>query len=81
MKAPTQMFPLAAAAVLLFASMPAMNAQSITASPATLAFAYQIGSVNPSAQTVNVSGTAGMAVTVTKQAPLIGASEWLFISS
>ncbi|MEP7365495.1 MAG: hypothetical protein ABI972_19755 [Acidobacteriota bacterium] len=81
MKAPTQMLHLAAAAVLLFASATAMKAQTISASPASLAFAYQVGSVNPSAQTVNVSGTADLAVTVTKQAPTIGASEWLFFSA
>ncbi|HZO52661.1 MAG TPA: hypothetical protein VFB63_08090 [Bryobacteraceae bacterium] len=80
MKVPTQMFHLAASAVLLFASVPAVKAQ-ITAAPASLAFVYQVGSVNPAAQTVNVSGPAGLAVTVTKQAPAIGPSEWLYFSS
>lgn len=81
MKAITQMFPFAASAVLLFASSQASTAQTITASPASLAFVYQIGSVNPAAQTVNVSGPAGLAVTVTRQAPAIGPSEWLYVSA
>ena len=81
MKASTKLFPLAASAVLLFASAAATEAQTITATPPSLSFAYQIGSVNPVAQTVTVSGTAGLGITVTKQAPTIGASEWLFFSS
>ena len=81
MKASSKLFPLAASAVLLFASAAASQAQTITATPPSLSFAYQIGSVNPVAQTVSVSGTAGLGITVTKQAPTIGASEWLFFSS
>jgi len=81
MKALSQLFPLAASAVLLFASVLTGQAQTITANPSSLAFAYQIGSVNPSAQTLSISGTAGLAVTVTRQAPAIGASEWLFVSA
>ncbi|MCC7234967.1 MAG: hypothetical protein IT163_06675 [Bryobacterales bacterium] len=81
MKARTQWFHFAAPAVLLLAGVQAVSAQNITAAPASLSFAYQIGSVNPTAQTVQVTGTAGQMVTVTKQATPIGASDWLYFSS
>lgn len=81
MKARTQWFHFAAPAMLLLAGAQAVSAQNLTAAPAALSFAYQIGSVNPTAQTVQVTGTAGQTVTVTKQATPIGASDWLYFSS
>lgn len=73
-------FPTTASSASVTVTLTVTAAQSVTASPTSLSFAYQLGSAAPAAQTVNVT-SAGGAVSVTAAASTAsGPSGWLAVS-
>jgi len=73
-------FPTTATSATIPVSLRVTAAQTVTATPTSLTFGYQLGSAAPMAQTVTVSSTGG-AVTVTTAVTLAnGPTGWLQVT-